>query len=117
MRLEADEPLPLPLDALVAALDRCDGDQRLGRTPDGNVVEARRGGIALWRSRWIDAQAQAIVDTSTACGEGDARAMWRTAVGELLPMIAVASVRSDRVLVIVRQGPTSLDDAGFGLSP
>lgn len=118
VRLDEDDPLPLPLDALVAALDVCDGDLRLGRTPDGNVVEARRGPLSLWRSRWVDAHASAIVDTSVACGADDARLLWRTAVGDLLPMIAVASARSDRVLVIVRQGPTALDDdVGFGAMP
>lgn len=108
--LDDDGKLPLPLDALVAALDVCDRDQRLGRTEDGNVVEAVRGSMPLWRSRWVADGATAVVDTSVACGKDDARLVWRTAVGDLLPMIAVASARSDRTLLVVRQGPTDTDD-------
>jgi hypothetical protein len=108
--LEGTEPLPLPLDALVAAVDVCDGDQRLGRTPDGNVIEARRGEHPLWRSRWMDTAAASIIDTSVACDDNDARMLWRTAAGNLLPMIAVASVRSDRVFVLSRQGPAQVDE-------
>ena len=80
-----ESPLPLPFDALVAALDKCDDDQRLGRTEDGNVIEARRGELGLWRSRWMDANVNAIVDTSVACTKDDARLVWRTAVGDCLP--------------------------------
>jgi hypothetical protein len=103
-------PLPLPFDALVAGLDKCDDDQRLGRTEDGNVIEARRGELGLWRSRWMDTHANAIVDTSFVCSGEDARLVWRTAVGDCLPMLAVASARSDRLLVIVRQGPSETED-------
>jgi len=105
-----DTPLPLPFDALVAALDKCDGDQRLGRTEDGNIIEARRGESPLWRTRWMDTAANAIVDTSSVCTGDDTRLLWRTAVGDCLPMIAVASVRSDRLLVIVRQGQSNTED-------
>ena len=108
--LDSDAPLPLPLDALVAALDTCDGDSRVARTEDGNIIEARRGSFPLWRSRWLDQHATTIVDTSVACSGDDARLLWRTAIGDLLPMIAVASARSDRVLVIVRQGQTDTED-------
>lgn len=108
--LDDDGKLPLPLDALVASLDVCDRDERLGRTEDGNVVEARRGSLPLWRSRWVGDHATAIVDTSVACSKDDARLLWRTAVGDLLPMLAVASVRSDRTLLIVRQGPSDTED-------
>jgi hypothetical protein len=108
--LEGDEPLPLPVDALVAALDRCDDDARLGRTEDGNVIEARRGALALWRSRWIDREASAAVDTSFACAPSDARFVWRTASGDTLPMIALGSARSQRVLVIARQGGSNTED-------
>ena len=103
-------PLPLPLDALVASLADCGSDERLGRTEDGNVIAAKRGSLALWRSRWIDATQAAIIDTSFACSDADARLMWRTAVGDVLPMLAVASARSDRVLVIVRQGASETED-------
>jgi hypothetical protein len=103
-------PLPYPFDALVAALDKCDDDQRLGRTEDGNVIEARRGDFALWRSRWLDTTSNAIVDTSYSCTKNDARLMWRTAIGDCLPMIAAASARSDRTLVIVRQGESDTED-------
>jgi len=115
--VNAETPLPMPFDALVAALDKCDDDQRLGRTEDGNIIEARRGEFALWRSRWMDTTSNSIVDTSFACTKDDARLMWRTAVGDCLPMIAAASVRSDRALVIVRQGPSETEDImdyGFG---
>lgn len=108
--LDDAEKLPLPLDALVASLDVCDRDQRLGRSEDGNVVEAVRGSMPLWRSRWVADGASAVVDTSMACGKDDAKLVWRTAVGDLLPMIAVASARSDRTLLIVRQGPTDTND-------
>jgi hypothetical protein len=108
--------LPLPLDALVAAIDRCDDDLRLGKTADGNVIEARRGQMPLWRWRWIDSQTTSVIDTSIACDAGDARMLWRTAAGDMLPSIAVASTRSERVLVIVRQKPSQTDDADdFGL--
>lgn len=107
---DATDALPLPLDALVAALDDCATDTRLGRTEDGNIIEARRGAVPLWRSRWMNAAQTSIVDTSFACSQSDARLMWRTAVGDLLPMIAVASVRSDRVLVLTRQGASETED-------
>jgi hypothetical protein len=108
--------LPLPLDALVAAIDRCDDDLRLGKTSDGNVIEARRNEMPLWRTRWIDAQTTSVIDTSIACSTADARMLWRTAAGDMLPSIAVASARSERVLVIVRQKPAQTDDADdFGV--
>jgi hypothetical protein len=101
----------------VASLDVCDRDQRLGRTEDGNVVEAVRGSMPLWRSRWVAENATAIVDTSMACSKDDARLVWRTAVGDLLPMLAVASVRSDRTLLVVRQGPSDTEDINdYGFS-
>jgi hypothetical protein len=111
-RFEADVsvdgagPLPLPLDALVAGLDTCKADERLGRTEDGDVVQARRGSVPLWRTRWIANDASAIVDTSTGCSEADARLVWRSGFGDLLPMFAVASVRSERTLLLVRQAPS-----------
>lgn len=108
--LADDSALPLPLDALVAAVDDCGGDERLGRTEDGNVIEARRGELDLWRARWMDDKQTAIVDTSLACTKTDARLVWRTAVGDILPMLAVASARSDRVLVIVRHGQSHMTD-------
>ncbi len=108
--LSDDSELPLPLDALVAAVDDCGGDERLGRTEDGNVIEARRGELGLWRTRWMDDKQTAIVDTSVACTKADARLVWRTAVGDILPMLAVASARSDRVLVIVRHGQSHMTD-------
>lgn len=108
--LDGVDPLPLPLDALVAALDDCATDERLGKTEDGNVIEARRGALPMWRSRWMDGAQTAVVDTSVVCTASDARLLWRTAVGEVLPMIAVASARSERVLVIVRQGASDSSD-------
>jgi hypothetical protein len=108
--LNDDNTLPLPLDALVAALDDCGADERLGKTEDGNVIEAKRGTLPLWRSRWMDPGQTAIVDTSVVCTASDARLLWRTAVGEVLPMIALASSRSDRALVIVRQGASDTND-------
>ncbi|MBI2394737.1 MAG: hypothetical protein HYV09_34530 [Deltaproteobacteria bacterium] len=108
--LDDDSELPLPLDALVAALDVCERDQRLGKTADGNLIEARRGAMPLWRSRWMEPNATAIVDTSVACGKTDTRLVWRSAVGELLPMLALASSRAQRTLLIVRQGPSDTED-------
>lgn len=115
--LDDDSSLPLPFDALVAALDRCDADKRLGKTADGNVIEARRGELALWRSRWMDQAATSVIDTSVVCTAADARLLWRTAAGEMLPMIAVASARSDRVLTITRQGPSETEDVSPYATP
>lgn len=107
---EEETPLPLPLDALVAGLDRCDRDQRLTVSFDGNVVEARRGDLALWRSRFVDPTTSAIIDTSVGCSSDDTRLLWRSGAGEMLPMFVVASVRSARVLIIARQRPSVTDD-------
>ena len=115
--LDSDSELPLPLDALVAAIDDCGSDERLGRTEDGNVVEARRGPLALWRARWTDEHRTAVIDTSYGCSKDDARLLWRTAIGDILPMLAVASARSDRVLVIMRHGQSKTEDVtDYGFS-
>ena len=100
---EQTTPLRWPLDALVAALDVCDDDLRIGRTEDGNAVLAERGSLKLWRIRWIAADGSAAVDTSYGCGSGDARLLWRTVAGELEPMLTVASARSERTLMILRE--------------
>jgi hypothetical protein len=107
-------PLPLPIDALAVALERCDGDTRLSRSEDGNVVRARRGGRIVWRTRWIDGGASSIVDTSAMCDEQDARLVWRGAMGLAGPLIAVASVRSDVVLTLSRQAPAQTDQSEPG---
>jgi hypothetical protein len=101
--LDGDGPLPLPLDALVASVDRCDADERLGASEDGNIVEARRLGFSLWRARYLEPDGSFAVDTSVLCGEKDARLAWRTAAGDTLAMLAVASARSDVTLLVERQ--------------
>ena len=106
----SDEPLPLPLDALVAAIDRCDDDERLGASEDGNVVEARRLGLSLWRARYLETDGAFAVDTSVLCSENDARLAWRSAAGDTLPMLALASVRSDVTLLIERQTASFTED-------
>jgi hypothetical protein len=103
--LDAETELALPFDALIAGLDRCDGDKRLGMTSDGNLVEAERGKMTLWRSRWLDDEMTAAVDTSVMCGATDARMSWRSASGNVLPMFAVASKRSRYTLVISQFDP------------
>jgi hypothetical protein len=108
--LDGDEPLPLPLDALVAAIDRCDADERLGASEDGNVVEARRLGLSLWRARFLDAGGAFAIDTSVLCGESDARLAWRTAAGDTLAMLVLASARSDVTLLIERQNESMTED-------
>lgn len=99
------ERLPVPIDALMSALERCDGDERLLASPDGNVVEARRRGELLWRTRWLDPQGSLAVDTSVVCGEADARMLWRSIAGDALPMLLVASTRSERALLVEREPP------------
>ena len=108
--LDDATPLPLPFDALVNALERCDDDERLGITEEGNVVEARRRSVPLWRSRWLQLDGNAAVDTSVMCGPNDARLAWRTSAGDVLPMLLVISARSDRTLLISRQPPSDTDD-------
>ena len=108
--LSAVDPLPLPLDALVASISRCDADERLLASVDGNVVSARRSGASLWRTRWLDGGSSMAVDTSVACGEGDARFAWRSVAGDALPMLSVASVRSKETLVVMKQGAAMTED-------
>jgi hypothetical protein len=109
--LAADDPLPLPFDALIEALTSCNGDERLAATEDGDVVEAKRGGLALWRSRYVTLERATIVDTSVMCDTNDARLAWRTAVGDVIPMVVVMSKRSDRVLIIERETPSWTEDS------
>ena len=108
--LDQDDPLPLPLDALVAAVARCDDDERLGASEDGNVVEARRLGLSLWRARYLEKGGTFAIDTSVLCGENDARLAWRTAAGDTLAMLVVASARSDVTLLIERQTEAMTED-------
>jgi len=109
--LVADDPLPLPFDALVEALSPCDADERVAATEDGDVVEAKRAGVALWRSRYVTLERATIVDTSVLCDTNDARLAWRTAVGDVVPMIVVMSKRSEMVLIIERETPSWTEDS------
>ncbi|MEO7094213.1 MAG: hypothetical protein ABI175_13240, partial [Polyangiales bacterium] len=108
--LDGDGALPLPLDALVAAIDRCDADERLGASEDGNLVEARRLGHSLWRARYLESSGAYAIDTSVLCGENDARLAWRTAAGDTLAMLVLASVRSEVTLLIERQPASATED-------
>ncbi|MFI5297095.1 MAG: hypothetical protein ACHREM_03275, partial [Polyangiales bacterium] len=107
--LDSNDPLPLPFDALIAGLERCDDDVRVGMTTDGNLVEAKRGETPIWRSRWLDEGHTIAVDTSVACGPDDARFAWRSAVGFVVPMYAGASRRSRYTLVLARYTEPSHD--------
>ena len=107
--LDSDTPLPLPLDALVASLDKCDGDERTGKTVDGNQIEAKRGNFLLYRGRFLDTMGTLAIDTSVLCGGGDARLAWRTATGDTLPFLLVASARSDRTMLIQRQAASKTE--------
>ena len=109
--LASDDPLPLPVDALIEALTSCEGDERVAATEDGDVVEAKRAGIALWRSRYVTLERSTIVDTSVLCDKNDARLAWRTAVGDVIPMVVVMSKRSDQVLIIERETPSWTEDS------
>lgn len=111
VRLDDDVALPLPLDALVASLSPCDADERTGKTLDGNQIEAKRGSFPLFRGRFLDSQATLAIDTSVLCGAEDARLAWRTASGDTLPFLLLASVRSPRTLLIRRQAASVTDPA------
>lgn len=111
VRLEDEQPLPLPLDALVAALSPCDADERTGKTLDGNQIEARRGPFPLFRGRFLDTQATMAIDTSVLCGADDARLAWRTASGDTLPFLLLASARAPHTLLIRRQPASVVDPA------
>ncbi len=103
--IAGNDRLPLPIDALMTALERCDDDERLLASEEGNVVEARRRGDLLWRSRWLDETSTLAVDTSVLCGETDARLAWRSIAGDTLPMLVVASARAESALLVEREAP------------
>jgi hypothetical protein len=107
----ADDPLPLPFDALIEALSPCDADDRVAATEDGDIVEAKRSGVALWRSRYVTLERATIIDTSVLCDTNDARLAWRTAVGDIIPMVVVISKRSEMVLIIERETPSWTEDS------
>lgn len=109
--LAADDPLPLPLDALIESLASCAADERIAATEDGDVIEAKRAGVALWRSRYVTLERATIVDTSVLCDKNDARLAWRTAVGDIIPMVVVMSKRSEWVLVIERETKSWTEDS------
>lgn len=111
VHLDDDQPLPLPLDALVASLSPCDTDERTGKTVDGNQIEAKRGAFPLFRGRFLDTQATMAIDTSVMCGADDARLAWRTATGDTLPFLLLASARAPRTLLIRRQAASVTDPA------
>ncbi|MGZ3452832.1 MAG: hypothetical protein ACXVEF_24705 [Polyangiales bacterium] len=96
-------PLELPFDALIAALEGCDADVRLGATEDVSVVEARRGANHLWRTRWMDPEQPNAVDTSFLCSEDDAILAWRSQAGNLGWSLVVVSVRSPLTLIVKQQ--------------
>lgn len=98
--------LPLPIDALVAALEGCEADVRLGATDDALIVSARRGAYALVRTRYLDPESPSAVDTSTLCGRDDAIVAWRSSAGEIGWSLTVASARapvSMRIEQLVRK--------------
>ena len=108
--LASDEALSLPLDALIASLSRCDDDERLGASGDGNVVAAKRLGRELWRARWLRGNGEMAVDTSVWCDAGDARLAWRTVEGEGLPSLSLASARAPVTMRIEREAPSWTED-------
>jgi hypothetical protein len=100
---------PLPFDAIVAALEGCDADVRLGANEDVSVVAARRGPYRMWRMRFLDADQPNAIDTSFVCGEDDALLGYRSQAGVLGFSMVVASVRSDVALVIKQQTRSETD--------
>ncbi|MFI5298726.1 MAG: hypothetical protein ACHREM_11565 [Polyangiales bacterium] len=90
--------LALPFDALVASVDACHDDQRVGIDEGGDVIEAKRGGMDLWRTRSMNADRTIAIDTSTACSATDTRFAWRSSAGEITHSLVAVSARSAYVL-------------------
>ena len=111
--LAGTSPLPLPFDALVASVDACHDDQRVGIDEGGNTVEAKRGGLSLWRTRWLNSDHSSAVDTSTVCGDTDARFAWRSSAGDTTHDLIAASVRSPVIVSMEIEG-TEVDVRGTG---
>lgn len=107
----------LPLDALVSALDRCDADQRLAASDEGNVVHARRDGRDLWRTRWLDGGQTTAIDTAIACSANDAVLAWRSAAGATQPLLVLVSARSRFIVTIERQARSEVDDLNDVTAP
>jgi hypothetical protein len=107
--IDGNSSLELPFDALVAAIEGCDADVRLGANEDLSVIEARRGAHHLWRTRWMDPDQPNAVDTSFLCREDDAMLAWRSQAGNLGWSLMVASARSPMVLIVKQQTRTETE--------
>lgn len=97
------KPLPLPVDALVAALEGCATDTRLGVDEQVTIVEARRSGLPMLRMRWLDGENPAAVDSGLLCGEEDAWLGYRTTSGSIGWSLTAVSARSPLALRIEHQ--------------
>lgn len=97
------KPLPLPVDALVAALEGCATDTRLGVDESVTIVEARRSGLPMLRTRWLDGENPAAVDTGLVCGPSDAFLGYRTTSGSIGWSLTAISARSPLALRIEHQ--------------
>lgn len=107
------KPLPLPVDALLAAIEGCATDTRLGTNEDVSIVEARRGGFPLLRTRWLDAENPAAVDTGLLCGDQDAWIGYRSTAGSIGWSLTVVSARSElglKIEQVVRKETDAKDD-------
>jgi hypothetical protein len=110
-------PLPAPLDAMVEAITGCAKDVRLGVSDDGNIIEAKRGGSRLWRTRYLDGDGGAA-DTSMMCAQTDARFAWRSTAGALTWTFSVASARAPEILTIAQlQRSETEDSEGKDMGP
>ncbi len=107
------KPLPLPVDALLAAIEGCATDTRLGTNDDVSIVEARRGGFPLLRLRWLDGDNPAAVDTALLCGDQDALIGYRSTAGSIGWSLTVVSARSElglKIEQVVRKETDAKDD-------
>lgn len=103
--LAATNELPLPFDAMIAAVDACHDDLRIGIDDGGNVIEAKRGTLDLWRTRSMNYEQTIAIDTSSACGATDTRFAWRSSAGAITHGLTVMSARS--AYVVALEEPTS----------
>jgi hypothetical protein len=104
--LAASTELPLPFDALVASVDTCHDDLRVGIDDSSNVIEAKRNGLDLWRTRSMNPEQTIAIDTSTVCSATDARFAWRSSAGEILHALTAMSVRSSLIVSLEVAGDT-----------
>jgi hypothetical protein len=96
--LAATNELPLPFDAMIASVDACHEDLRVGIDDAGNIIEAKRGTLDLWRTRSMNYEQTIAIDTSSACTATDVRFAWRSTAGTIAHGLTVMSARSAYVV-------------------